>query len=217
MRPSAMSRSRARRATSRRTGSKADRPTASGVSSTMMFTPVTASKDRMLRPSRPMMRPFMSSEGSGTTDTVVSVTTSEARRWMEVVRMRRARRSASSRAFTSRSRSSTMASCRPSSSTRRSNCSLAALASKPAICSSSRRGLLAQIDRRRGGSRRPRARAGSAGSLAGPGWRRAAPGWPRAARCAARGPRSRDGDARGRPPRAPGRPGPWPGPPRRPG
>ncbi len=33
----------------------------------------------MLRPSRPMMRPFMSSEGSGTTDTVDSDTTSAAK------------------------------------------------------------------------------------------------------------------------------------------
>ena len=36
----------------------------------------------MLRPSRPMMRPFMSSEGSGTTETVVSATWLAAVRWM---------------------------------------------------------------------------------------------------------------------------------------
>ncbi len=51
--------------TSRRTGSKAESDTASGVSSTMMLTPVIASNARMLRPSRPMIRPFMSSDGRG--------------------------------------------------------------------------------------------------------------------------------------------------------
>ena len=45
------------------------------------------------------------------------MTTSEARRWMAVARIRRARRSASSRAFTSRSRTRIMASRRPSCST----------------------------------------------------------------------------------------------------
>ena len=70
MRPSATSFSRVIRAISRRTGSKDATETASGVSSTMRLTPVTASRVRMLRPSRPMIRPFMSSEGSGTTETV---------------------------------------------------------------------------------------------------------------------------------------------------
>ena len=65
---------------SRRTGSKPERVTASGVSSMMTSTPVACSMARMLRPSRPMMRPFMSSEGSGTTETVVSETTSLVRR-----------------------------------------------------------------------------------------------------------------------------------------
>ena len=37
--------------------------TASGVSSTIRSTPVACSRARMLRPSRPMMRPFMSSLG----------------------------------------------------------------------------------------------------------------------------------------------------------
>ena len=61
MRPSETSFSRVRRPISRRTGSKQDSRTASGVSSMIRSTPVTASKARMLRPSRPMMRPFMSS------------------------------------------------------------------------------------------------------------------------------------------------------------
>ena len=38
----------------------------------MMFTPVICSKARMLRPSRPMMRPFTSSEGIVTVVTVRS-------------------------------------------------------------------------------------------------------------------------------------------------
>ena len=40
----------------------------------MKSMPVTFSRARMLRPSRPMMRPFMSSEGKATTETVVSAT-----------------------------------------------------------------------------------------------------------------------------------------------
>ena len=42
----------------------------SGVSSMMTSTPVASSNARMLRPSRPMMRPFISSFGSATADTV---------------------------------------------------------------------------------------------------------------------------------------------------
>ena len=45
----------------------------------------------MLRPSRPMIRPFMSSLGIGTTETVVSVTTSAMYRCIVVARMLRAR------------------------------------------------------------------------------------------------------------------------------
>ena len=73
-----MSFSSAMRAISRRTGSNAEMMTASGVSSMMRSTPVAVSRVRMLRPSRPMMRPFMSSLGSATTDTVVSATWSAA-------------------------------------------------------------------------------------------------------------------------------------------
>ena len=47
---------------------------ASGVSSMMRSTPVSVSMVRMLRPSRPMMRPFISSLGRGTTLTVSSAT-----------------------------------------------------------------------------------------------------------------------------------------------
>ena len=35
--------------------------------------PVSVSMERMLRPSRPIMRPFISSLGSGTTETVISL------------------------------------------------------------------------------------------------------------------------------------------------
>jgi hypothetical protein len=63
-----------RRASSRRSGSNAETVMTSGVSSTIRSTPVACSRARMLRPSRPMMRPFMSSLGSGTTDTVDSAT-----------------------------------------------------------------------------------------------------------------------------------------------
>jgi hypothetical protein len=52
--------------------------TASGVSSMMTSTPVMVSNERMLRPSRPMMRPFMSSLGRWTTDTEDSETWSPA-------------------------------------------------------------------------------------------------------------------------------------------
>jgi len=43
----------------------------------MTSTPVAFSKARIFRPSRPMIRPFMSSAGRGTIDTVVSATTDE--------------------------------------------------------------------------------------------------------------------------------------------
>ncbi len=68
IRPSPISSSSDSRATSRRTGSKQLRITAPGVSSMTRLTPVTCSKERMLRPSRPMIRPFMSSAGSCTTE-----------------------------------------------------------------------------------------------------------------------------------------------------
>ena len=63
MRPSATSFSSASRAVSRRMGSKPESTTASGVSSMMTSIPVACSKARMFRPSRPMMRPFISSDG----------------------------------------------------------------------------------------------------------------------------------------------------------
>ena len=59
--PSRMRRCMASRAISRRTGSKPDNKTEPGVSSISTVTPVAASKARILRPSRPMIRPLMSS------------------------------------------------------------------------------------------------------------------------------------------------------------
>ena len=69
---------------------------ASGVSSMMRSTPVRVSMVRMLRPSRPMMRPFISSLGRGTTLTVISATWSAAHRWMAWATTSRARASHSS-------------------------------------------------------------------------------------------------------------------------
>ena len=72
MRPSWMSLVSDSRAVSRRTLSNALTMTTPGVSSTITSTPVAFSKVRMFRPSRPMIRPFMSSEGMSTVLTVVS-------------------------------------------------------------------------------------------------------------------------------------------------
>ena len=69
----------------------------------------------MLRPSRPMMRPFISSDGSETTVTVASEVWSAAMRCMTVVRMRRARSSPSSAAWRSISRTRCWASACASS------------------------------------------------------------------------------------------------------
>ena len=87
IRPSATSWWRARRHTSRRTGSNAEITIASGVSSTTISTPVAASRARMLRPSRPMMRPFTSSLSMWNTETEFSMAVSVATRcmvWMTI-------------------------------------------------------------------------------------------------------------------------------------
>ena len=106
MRPSCTSLPIETRATSRLTGSKLEITTVSGVSSMMTSTPVVASKALMFLPSRPMTRPFMSSEGSETALTVDSEVRSEARRSM-VVEIRR-RASTSARSSASRVLSRTM-------------------------------------------------------------------------------------------------------------
>ena len=117
MRPSAMSLVMAIRATSRRTGSKPDRMTVSGVSSMIRSMPVACSSARMLRPSRPMIRPFISSDGRCTTETVCSAVWSAATRWMAVMTMSRALSWASSRALRSMARAILTASCSASSRT----------------------------------------------------------------------------------------------------
>ena len=90
IRPSEIRRLRAVLAISRRMGSKHEMTTASGVSSMMMSTPVSVSRVRMLRPSRPMIRPFISSLGRLTVVTVTSEATSVASRWIVVIRTSRA-------------------------------------------------------------------------------------------------------------------------------
>ena len=73
MRPSLIRFSRASLAISRRTGSNDEISTIWGDSSTSSVTPVAASNALMLRPSRPMMRPFISSPGSWTMVAVMSL------------------------------------------------------------------------------------------------------------------------------------------------
>ena len=80
MRPSRINFSRVSLAISRRMGSKEETVIASGVSSIIRSTPVAVSRARMLRPSRPIMRPFISSLGRFTTETVTSDEWSAAQR-----------------------------------------------------------------------------------------------------------------------------------------
>ncbi len=77
-----MSFSKLRRAISRRNVSKADRVTASGVSSIITSTPVAISKARIFLPSLPITRPFISSLGKATTLTVDSTVCSAAHLWI---------------------------------------------------------------------------------------------------------------------------------------
>ena len=111
----------------------------SGVSSMMTSTPVASSNARMFRPSRPMMRPFISSFGSETADTVVSAVVSAAIRWMASATIFLASRSAFRRALSRISRSVFAASACASSSIRRISSVFASWADMPAICSSRRR------------------------------------------------------------------------------
>ena len=54
----------------------------SGVSSINISTPVAASKALIFLPSRPMIRPFTSSDSNGNAVTVLSMANSAAVRWM---------------------------------------------------------------------------------------------------------------------------------------
>ena len=138
MRPSWSSLSSVSRAVSRRTPSKPESRTAPGVSSMMKSIPVSVSRARMLRPSRPMMRPLSSSDFSSTTDTVVSTAWLEATLCMTAARMLRARRSASWRVSSSTWRMTRALSWRSSSSSACMRICLACPALSPATRSSSR-------------------------------------------------------------------------------
>ena len=90
----------------------------------------------MLRPSRPMIRPFMSSLGRANTLTVDSAVCSEATRWIAIVRILRARSSPSSRACCSISRTCAIAERLASSTTWATSSSRASDEVMPAIRSS---------------------------------------------------------------------------------
>ena len=96
----------------------------------------------MLRPSRPMMRPFISSDGMGTVVTVASAVWSTMTRWMAVMTTSRALSSAPSRAERSMARTRRTASFSASSRTCSTSAALASSAERPltrsraAICSS---------------------------------------------------------------------------------
>ncbi len=91
----------------------------------------------MLRPSRPMIRPFMSSEGSSISDEVVSAAWLAATRWRASATRFRARRFASTCASSSSWRTRRARSCRISSSDCARSLALASLTVIPEIRSSS--------------------------------------------------------------------------------
>ena len=117
-------------------GSNDESTTACGVSSMMKSTPVRCSSARMLRPSRPMMRPLRSSEASSTTVTVASAVWLAATRWSASATRARARRRASDRASSSIWRTSRASSCRTRSFERSSSCWRASWTVSPEIFSS---------------------------------------------------------------------------------
>ena len=89
----------------------------------------------MLRPSRPMIRPFISSLGRWTTVTVCSAVWSAATRCIAVTMISRALSWASSRARRSIDRASLTASCSASSRIASSRIPLASSADRPETCS----------------------------------------------------------------------------------
>ena len=103
----------------------------------MMSTPVRCSSVRMLRPSRPMIRPFMSSDGSSTSETVVSAAWLAATRWSASATRLRARRRASDCASSSICRTRRASSWRTRSSERASTSAFASLTVIPETRSSS--------------------------------------------------------------------------------
>ncbi len=125
-----MSRSKDLRAISLRTGSKQEITTASGVSSIIISTPVSVSRVRMFRPSRPIIRPFISSLGRLTEAIVTSELTSVLSRCIVVTRISRAFFSAVPWASCSILLIRTWASCRASFSI---DCIMSFLASSALI------------------------------------------------------------------------------------
>ena len=103
------------------------------------LTPVTDSNARMLRPSRPMIRPFISSPGRCSTLTTLSAVCSLATRWMASTTTARARVSAVARASFSMSRTRSAASRLACASIVSISSVRAASAVSPAMRSSSRR------------------------------------------------------------------------------
>ena len=102
-------------------------------------TPVSFSSARMLRPSRPMIRPFISSLGSSTRRVVDSLECLAASRCIATDRMLRARRSASARVSSSICCRRRPAWWRASCSTSASSSCFACAALSPESRSSSRR------------------------------------------------------------------------------
>ena len=136
MRPSCTSWWSERRAISRRTGSKAERVIASGVSSTTISTPVAASNARILRPSRPMMRPLTSSLSIWNTVTAFSTVVSDAMRWIDCIMIFLASLFAVNLASSIVSLIYAIAAVLASSRMASINCFFASSAERPDICSS---------------------------------------------------------------------------------
>ena len=135
--PSRISFSRVSLATSLFIGSNPDNITASGVSSIIRSIPVNVSKVLIFLPSLPIILPFISSFGNGTTETVTSETWSAAHFWMAIATISFAFASASSFALTSMSLTSIAISCLTSLSTFLKRTSLASSTESPEIFSSS--------------------------------------------------------------------------------
>ena len=85
MRPSVTNLCKAKRAISLLTGSKQDKIIASGVSSTIISTPVAASIALIFLPSRPIILPFTSSDSILNTETQFSTASSVPTLWMVLI------------------------------------------------------------------------------------------------------------------------------------
>ena len=135
IRPSVTSFCNERRATSRRIGSKPESKIASGLSSMMISTPVRDSRARMFLPSRPMIRPLISSFSILNTDTVFSMACSAAVRCMVSRIIFLASWFADILASSTMSREMIMASAVASSFIISLSCSLASNAERPEMVS----------------------------------------------------------------------------------